>query len=136
MMTYRVEDVRDMDAATRAKLHAAGVRSTKALVEICSTRSRRAALAQRTSIPESTLLELANMADLCRVTGMRAQYSELLEAAGVHNLHQLASRNACNFTLELAAANVVKELHVRVPSTLTVWRWIERARSSPRVIED
>ena len=135
-MTYRVEGRRDMDAATKAKLRTAGVRSMKALVEGCSTRSRRAALAQRTAIPESTLLKLANLADLHRVARIRAEYSDLLETAGVHSVAQLASRDACNFALALALANAAKGLRLRLPTTMTVSRWIERARSSPRVIED
>ena len=136
MMTYRVEDRRDMDPATKAKLRAAGVRSTKALVECCSTHSSRAALSRRTAIPESTLLKLANLADLRRVAGIRAEYSDLLETAGVQSVAQLASRDACNFALTLAMANATKGFHLRLPTTMTVSRWIERARSSSRVIED
>jgi len=39
-----------------------------------------------------------NHADLCRIDGVGSEYADLLEAAGVDTVPELAQRNAANRT--------------------------------------
>lgn len=136
MMTCKAELFREFDAATREILLACGIRSAKALIDGCGTQAKREALAQKTGIPEATLLKLANMAALRRVTGICPEHSQLLAAVGVDSIARMASRNGCNLALALATANATTGFCHRVPATVTVWKWIDRARSAPRLIEE
>ena len=51
------------------------------------------------------LLKWANMADLMRISGVGAEYSELLEAAGVDTVKELRNRNAENLAAKMAEVN-------------------------------
>ena len=62
-------------------------------------------------------MRFVNHADLCRIKGIGGEYSELLEAAGVDSVPELANRNVDNLTAKMAEVNVEKEL-VRRPSDL------------------
>ena len=52
----------------------------------------RKALASKLGIDERALLELGNRADLARIKGVGAVYSDLLEFAGVDTVAELAKR--------------------------------------------
>lgn len=75
------------------------------------------------------------MVDLYRISGVGSEYSELLEAAGVDTVPALARRNAANLTTALAEANAAKKLTRRVPTESEVVKWIEQAKSLPRMLE-
>lgn len=75
------------------------------------------------------------MADLYRISGIGSEYAELLEAAGVDTVPELAQRNAANLTTALAAANERKKLTRRVPNEAEVTKWIDQAKKLPRVLQ-
>ncbi|MGH8666810.1 MAG: DUF4332 domain-containing protein [Burkholderiales bacterium] len=135
MARYKIEDIEGIGPAIGEKLRAAGIASTEALLEICRTQAQRAALAEKTGLSESQLLKFTNMADLYRINGIGSEYSELLEAAGVDTVPELANRNAANLAQALATANTAKNLTRRAPALVTVSKWIEQAKSLSRVIE-
>ncbi len=49
------------------------------------------------------------MADLYRIKGIGKEYAELLEAAGVDTVPELAQRAPANLLEKMAAANAAKE---------------------------
>jgi predicted flap endonuclease-1-like 5' DNA nuclease len=75
------------------------------------------------------------MVDLYRIKGVGSEYAELLEAAGVDTVPELAQRNAENLAKKLAAVNEEKNLTRRVPSESEVTRWVEEAKTLPRMLE-
>ena len=75
------------------------------------------------------------MVDLFRIQGVGAQYAELLEAAGVDTVVELATRKAENLTKKMEEVNETKKLVRRVPPLKTVEGWVEEAKSLPRVLE-
>ena len=131
----KIEDIEGIGPAIGEKLRAAGITNTTALLDNCRTQAQRAALADKTGLSESQLLKFTNMADLFRINGIGSEYSELLEAAGVDTVLELANRNAANLAQALAATNGEKNLTRRVPPLATVSNWIEQAKSLPRMIE-
>ena len=88
-----------------------------------------------TGLSHALLLGWVNRADLFRVKGIGTQYSDLLEAAGVDTVAELAQRRADNLVKKLAEVNEQKNLVRALPSEKLVTDWIEQAKSLPRVVE-
>ena len=74
------------------------------------------------------------MADLYRIKGIGQEYAELLEAAGVDTVPELAQRNPANLLEKMAAANEQKKMVRRLPTLSQVEGWVEQAKSLPRVV--
>ena len=80
------------------------------------------------------MLRFVNHADLCRVKGVGGEYAEILEAAGVDSVPELAQRNAANLAAKMEEVNAEKKLVRSVPSEKMVEGWVEQAKSLPRVV--
>jgi len=117
------------------KLKAAGIRSTEALLKKCSTPAGRQELEAATGISGKLLLEWTNHADLFRINGIGPEYADLLEAAGVDTVPELAQRNPDNLHAALVRVNEEKHLVRRLPTVDMVHGWVEQARQLPRVVE-
>ena len=116
------------------KLHAAGIDSIEKLLEKGATKKGRTEIEQATGIDHSRISRFVNHADLCRINGVGGEYAELLEAAGVDSLPELAQRKAENLAAKMAEVNEAKKLVRALPSAKTVSEWVEQAKSLPRVV--
>lgn len=116
------------------KLVKAGVRSQHALLERGSTPGGRREIAEATGISEKLVLRWVNQADLSRIKGVSEEYSDLLEAAGVDTVPELAQRNPENLHKGLEAANSEKKLVRKMPALSQVENWIRQAKRLPRII--
>ena len=132
--TGDIVEIEGIGPAYADKLRAAGVASTDALLEKGTTPEGRAALAEETGIDAVRVLRWVNHADLMRVVGVGPQYAELLEAAGVDSVPELAQRNVDNLVTGLAETNEARNLVRVVPSANEVADWIEQAKALPRVV--
>ena len=117
------------------KLFEVGIRTTEALLSAGSSPKGRDELAEKTGISGKLILEWVNRADLFRVKGIGEEYSDLLEAAGVDTVPELAQRNAANLYAKLAETNLAKKLVRRLPSQSQVADWVEQAKGLPRAID-
>jgi predicted flap endonuclease-1-like 5' DNA nuclease len=99
-----------------------------------ATPQGRKALAEQTGISGKLILEWINRADLYRIKGVSEEYSDLLEAAGVDTVPELAQRNAENLYAKLGEVNAAKKLVRRLPTQSQVSNWIEQAKALPRVV--
>ena len=117
------------------KLAEVGILTLEALLEKGATRRGRAELAKRTGIRPDLILDWVNRADLFRIRGIGEEYSDLLAAAGVKTIMELAQRNPDNLYEALVKINREKKLVRRLPSRDQVRRWVEQARNLPRVVE-
>jgi predicted flap endonuclease-1-like 5' DNA nuclease len=134
MSKYDVEEIEGIGKAFAAKLKAAGVADTSALLARAASPKGRAALAEATGIPAKLVLGWANKADLMRVKGIGEEFSDLLEAAGVDTVTELATRNADNLHKALATTNEARKLVRQLPALRTVESWIAAAKDLPRVM--
>jgi predicted flap endonuclease-1-like 5' DNA nuclease len=116
------------------KLLEAGVPTTEALLEDGATPQGREALAEKTGIGHLLILKWVNRADLFRVKGIGEQYSDLLAAAGVETVLELAQRVPEHLHQKLVETNEAKRLVRHVPSPEHVAEWVEQARRLPRVV--
>ena len=131
----KIEDVEGIGAGFAAKLTAAGVATTDALLERGASATGRDKLSEQTGISERMLLEWVNHADLMRLDGVGSEYADLLEAAGVDSCAELARRNAANLAqtfqeLDAARPNWIR----RIPGEETVAGWISQAGSLAKVV--
>ena len=118
-----------------AKLKEAGVDSIEELLDTCVTKKGRSDLAEKTGITEKLILKWANHADLARVKGVGGEYAELLEAAGVDTIPELAQRKAENLFAKMAEVNEAKKLVRKLPSQEQIVDWVEQAKKLPRKLE-
>lgn len=135
MANYKIEEIEGIGPAYGQKLRDAGVNTTDKLLAATLTKKQRKSLAEQTEISEKLILKFANMADLFRITGVGQEFAELLEAAGVDTVPELAQRNAANLTSKMEEVNETKKLTRRTPSLAEVEKWVEEAKSLPRALE-
>jgi predicted flap endonuclease-1-like 5' DNA nuclease len=129
-----IDDVEGIGATYATKLNEAGVPTTDALLAAAGTPQGRAALAERTGIADALILEWVNHVDLFRISGVGSEYADLLEAAGVDSVPELAQRNAANLAAQLAEANAQKHIVRSVPGESQVADWIEQAKRLERAV--
>ena len=130
-----IEEIEGIGPAYAAKLDAAGINTTEALLAAGATRSGRKDLADKTGIRAELILEWVNHADLMRIKGVGPEYADLLEAAGVDSPAELAHRNAANLAQTFQELDAARNTVVRIPSAATVAGWIEHAKTMPKVVE-
>lgn len=130
----RLTEIEGIGENFARKLQDAGIQSTQALLDKgCSTRGRRE-LAQNTGISESMLLRWINCADLFRIKGIGQEYADLLEAAGVDSVPELAQRRADNLHDKLESVNLERKLVRQLPSLEMVKTWIAQAKDLPKMV--
>ena len=132
---YKIEDVEGIGPVIGAKLRNAGVSNTDQLLANAKTPAQRQALSEASGLSEDRVLKFANMCDLYRIGGVGSEFAELLEAAGVDTVPELAQRNAENLSKRMAKLNQEMDLTRHVPLESQVTRWVEQAKILPRMLE-
>ncbi|HSP50166.1 MAG TPA: DUF4332 domain-containing protein [Pseudolabrys sp.] len=127
-MSYPITDIDGIDDEAAAILKSVGIRSTERLLEAARTVRGRKMLAIKTGFDEKRLLCWANVADRMRVKGIRKEYAELLQAAGVDTVKELKYRNPANLAYAMAEANKKRKMVRLLPSEKVVGIWIENAK--------
>ncbi|NOZ56449.1 MAG: DUF4332 domain-containing protein [Calditrichaeota bacterium] len=117
------------------KLKAAGIATTDQLLEKGATRAGRKEIAEKAGITETLVLKWVNHVDLFRIKGVGEEYADLLEAAGVDTVPELAQRNPQNLYDKLVEVNNAKKLVRQLPTLKQVEDWVAQAKELPRVIQ-
>lgn len=127
-------DVEGIGPVQAGKLRAVGVTTTAVLLRQGASRDGRAKLAASSGISETLILKWVNHLDLFRIKGVATQYAELLEAAGVDSVPELAQRDPKNLHPTLGEVNAAKKLVRNVPTATQVADWVSQAKTLPRVV--
>ena len=135
MANYPIVEVEGIGPVMAEKLTAAGIANTDALLAACKTPKQRAELAAKSGISDKLILRFANMVDLFRIGGVGSEFAELLEAAGVDTVPELAKRRPANLAAAMAKVNEEKKLTRRVPTEGEVVKWVAQAKELPRMLE-
>lgn len=130
----KIDDIEGIGPAYARKLAGAGVTTTGRLLKLAADAAGRKDLAKQADVTTKQVLEWVNRADLMRIKGVGTQYSDLLEAAGVDTVVELAQRNAQNLFEKMVDVNTAKKLVRQVPSADQVAAWVAQAKKLPRVI--
>ena len=126
-MSYPITDIDGIDGEAAEILKSVGIRSTERLLDRARTVRGRKMLAMKTGFDEKRLLCWANVADRMRIKGIRKEYAELLQAAGVDTVKDLKYRNPANLANAMAEANKKRKMVSLLPSEKVVGNWIENA---------
>ena len=127
-MSYPITDINGIDGEAAEILKSVGIRSTERLLDMARTVRGRKMLAMKTGFDEKRLLCWANVADRMRIKGIRKEYAELLQAAGVDTVKDLKYRNPANLANAIAEANKKRKMVRLLPSEKVVGNWIENAK--------
>jgi predicted flap endonuclease-1-like 5' DNA nuclease len=133
---YDIEDIEGIGQGRGNALRGLGISTIQHLFDkFRQADGNRAALASKLKIEEDIVRQWVSMADLMRIPGVGSQYSELLEASGVHSVPQLATQDALSLAEKMHQIN--KSQHITVlalPGTAEVSSWITIAKSLPSKI--
>ena len=128
-MAYNIIDIEGIGPAYAEKLKAAGINTTDDMLTKGGTKAGRKEVADATGIDDGKILTWVNHSDLHRIDGIAGQTSELMEAAGVDTVKELATRNAANLAAKMEEVNAAKNLSGRVPSTAQLQKMVDQAKT-------
>jgi predicted flap endonuclease-1-like 5' DNA nuclease len=94
----------------------------------------RQKIAEDTGISERLILKCVNLVDLYRIKGVSEGYAELLEAAGVDTVPEMATRNPNNLHAKLLEVIQEKRVYRTPPELSDVESWVAQAKKLPRAI--
>jgi predicted flap endonuclease-1-like 5' DNA nuclease len=134
-MTVSIGKLRGISSELEERLLERGIRTSDHLLEAARTAADRTELAEDADVEPRVILELANRADLARVDGIGAVFSDLLEQAGVDTVKELATRRADNLYAKLLETNAEGHFAGRAPTRNAVESWVAQAKELPRVLE-
>jgi len=127
-------DLEGVGRTNAEKLRAQGLGTTDGLLKAGATPKGREDLAAATGISAKLILRWVNMADLFRIKGVGEEYSDLLEAAGVDSVVELAQRNPANLVAKMTQVNEQKKLVRRIPTEGQVTAWVAEAERLARMV--
>lgn len=128
-MSYKITDIEGVGAVYGEKLEAVGIHSVADLLARCCDARGRRNVGSETDIGEALLLRWVNHADLMRIKGIGPQYAELLEAAGVDTVRELATRKPANLARKMTETNTTRNLASVNPSEAVVTAWVAQANA-------
>ena len=99
-------------------IEAQGIKTVEALLEHCSSSKGRKSLSAATGLNEQDILTWTNRADLSRIKGIATQNADLLEAAGVDTVPELAQRNPENLHAKILEENTKHRIVSKWPALI------------------
>lgn len=134
MASTKIVNIEGIGPGYREKLAELGITTAEELLEKGASAAGRKSIAEGGGIADKLVLEWVNLADLLRIDGVGEEYSDLLEEAGVDTVAELAQRSPGNLHAKLEEVNATKNLVNRVPTLSAVEKWVEQAKSLPRIV--
>lgn len=123
-----IQSIEGIGTVYAEKLAQINITNTQKLLKIGCDRSGRKYIASSTGIDEKLILRWVNMADLFRIKGIGEEYSNLLEAAGVDTVKELATRKAESLYSKLMDINKSRNMVRQLPTPKRVEAWVAQAR--------
>ena len=130
----KITDVEGIGPVYAQKLTDAGIATTEALLENGAAPKGRKEIAEKTGIGDALILKWVNRVDLSRIKGVGSEFADLLEAAGVDTVPELAKRVPANLAKKMEEVNLAKKLTRKLPTAAQVADWVEQAKKLPRAI--
>jgi predicted flap endonuclease-1-like 5' DNA nuclease len=127
-MSDPIAEIKGIEPKLKDKLEAEGIKNTEQLLEHAQTAKERTELAHKVGVTQVVIKELANRADLMRLSGVGSVYSNLLEEAGVNSCKELQHRTPENLLHTLEELNTSKKLSQHVPTLVQVKQWVTEAK--------
>lgn len=116
------------------KLSAAGIHTTEELLKRGATPASRKEIEEATGIGHNLILKWVYLADLVRINGVGEEYSELLQAAGINTVSDLAKQNADKLFDKIIEINNKKNIVEQIPALPMIRDWISQSKNLPIII--
>ena len=133
-MGVAISKLRGVDPVLDA-LKGEGVKDSDQYLELTCTPKGRKELAAKCGVEPRAILELANRADLARLNGVSGVFGDLLEAAGVDTVKELATRRPDNLHKKIVETNAEKNVAGRNPTEADVEGWVAQAKELQPMIQ-
>jgi hypothetical protein len=121
-----------MERDLEAKLKTKGVKDAEDLIVLCGHNGDLQKLAIDLGIDAETLRCLLDRAHLSRIRGIGEAYTQLLEAAGVKTVADLAAKSPEQLRTQFETLNERRKLVGRVPALAMVNGWVNKAQKLPK----
>lgn len=126
--------VEGIGPSREAALMAIGINSKQELLDKGATPAGRAEIAKKAQLGEKLVANWVSAIDLSRVKGIGSQYGELLQAAGVASVGDLASQDASSLLEKMRLVNAERNLVREMPNVSYVENWVNQAKNLPQVV--
>jgi hypothetical protein len=137
MESVKIVSIRGVSKASAQKLSAQGIASSVDLLTSAATPPQRAALAEKSGIPEQKLLSWVHQADLLRVPGISVDDAESLEKAGVTSVQMLGQQNAQTLRDQVVAYRTkYPKPSYQLPTIAELTSWIKTAQTIDPVYKE
>lgn len=133
-MPVPIAKLKGATATLTDKLKKQGITNSNKLLEAAAKPAGRKSLAANCGCDARVILELANRADLSRVSGVAGVYSDLLEHAGVDTVKELANRRPDNLHAKIIETNKASGLTKQPPGAEKVADWVRQAKALPKLL--
>lgn len=134
-MSIVIHKLPGVDSAIETKLKELGIKDSDDLLRACSSVVAINKLAASAELDSKELTRLVHRADLARLRGVGDAYTQLLEAAGVRTLGDLAARCPEDLREQFGRINGEQRLVGRVPALAMVNGWVMKAQRLHRTLE-
>lgn len=124
-----LSDIEGIGPAIAEKMRAAGITTTDELLARAGSAQGRTLTGEAVGLDATRLLRFVNHADLMRIKGVGGEYAELLEAAGVDTVAELARRKADNLHAKMAEVNAQRSLVRQLAGQSQIADWIAQAKT-------
>lgn len=130
----KLRAIAGLDPELVAKLAGVGIADNATLLERGARPEGRDAIVDATGAGQIKLLQALYLMDLERIDGVSWANAQLLTAAGVTTVPDLAFRTAEDLLPQLQRANGELGLLKRLPTAKTIAGWIDHAKGLPQAL--
>ena len=130
----KLNKIEGLGAVMAQKLAMQNIKTLEDVLAICKTSDDRRALARKLGVTTRHVDHLVALADLSRVSGIDQKYAELLFAAHVKSVTELANCQPVELHGQLEMINSGRRRVKRVPAVSRVEGWVQKAQKLPTVI--
>lgn len=122
-----VESIEGIGEGFGKRLRADGIDTTEKLLELCGSNEGVARVCKCVDLDENTVRNWGTMADLSRIKGLGGQWAELMWAAGVTSVQNLAAQEIEPLRARMREVNEKEHRVAELPGEKRVTRFLEEA---------
>lgn len=126
--------VNGMGRNTSDKLCKLGIKTTSMLLRKGALPEKRIELAEKLGLNPSKILKWVIYCDFFRLKGMKPEYVDLLQAAGIATVQGIMGYDYEDLARKLSSVDAEKRLVSKLPSRKQVISWIAQAQELPGLI--
>ncbi len=125
---YPLNEIKDIEESTLAKLRALNINTTKDLWKFCNSEDAVYDLAEKIAVEDFAIQRWVSISQLLRIANIEADDAVLLEATEIYSLEDLANQKPVRLGEKLKKNNQRENILSEIPSEEKLSGWIEHAQ--------